>query len=103
VEDLLRFDVALRKHTLLDEKHTQLLLAGKVEMGRGDSAKYACGFSDETIRGTRIVGHSGGFSGINGQLDIYIDRGYTVAVLSNYDPPTAKRVVNKLRDLLTQE
>lgn len=33
----------------------------------------------------RIVGHGGGFPGLNGNLDIFPERNYTVAVLSNYD------------------
>jgi hypothetical protein len=53
-------------------------------------------------RGTRIAGHGGGFPGINSDLAMYLDRGYTVAVMSNYDPPTAQRVSDKLRELITE-
>jgi hypothetical protein len=41
------------------------------------------------------VGHSGGFSGINSQLDIYVDSGYIVAAMSNIDngaSPLANRI-----------
>jgi hypothetical protein len=31
------------------------------------------------------VGHSGGFPGINSTLRMYLDSGFTIAVLSNYD------------------
>jgi CubicO group peptidase (beta-lactamase class C family) len=98
--DLLRFVRALLGHTLLDAAHTELLLAGKVSIHEGSS--YAYGFHDERVHGARIVGHSGGFPGINGQLDIYLDHGYTVAVLANYDPPAAQSVAGKLRDLIAQ-
>lgn len=57
---------------------------------------------DDSRNGHRIVGHEGGFPGINSQLDIYLDLGYTVAVMSNYDPP-ADRVANQMRDMFTQE
>jgi CubicO group peptidase (beta-lactamase class C family) len=97
VEDLLRFDVALRTHRLLDATHTDLVLTGKADNGR-----YGYGFVVTTYRGTRIVGHSGGFPGINSDLSMYLDKGYTVAVMSNYDPPAAQRVSNKVRELLTQ-
>lgn len=103
VEDLLRFDIALRNGKLLDKKHTDLVLTGKVNPGRRGDAKYAYGFSDEKYRGARIVGHGGGFPGINSQLDIYLDKGYTVAVMSNYDPPAAGRVADKAKVLITQE
>lgn len=103
VEDLLRFDIALRSGKLLDKKHTDLILTGKVNPGRGGNSKYAYGFSDAKYHDTRIVGHGGGFPGINSQLDIYLDKGYTVAVMSNYDPPAAQRVADKAKALITQE
>ena len=103
VEDLLRFDIALRNGKLLGKRHAELVLAGKVNPVRRGNAKYAYGFSDEPYRGTRIVGHGGGFPGINGQLDVYHDKGYTVAVLSNYDPPADQRVAEKAKALITQE
>jgi CubicO group peptidase (beta-lactamase class C family) len=103
VEDLARFAAALQNGKLLDKKHADLVLTGKVAMGRRGNAKYAYGFFDDTSRGTRIVGHGGGFPGINSQLDIYVDRGYTVAVMSNYDPPAAQRIADKAKALITQE
>ncbi len=100
VEDLLAFSRALLGHKLLSPKSTDALLAGKIEMS---GAKYAYGFMEEWVNGKRIVGHGGGFAGINGQLDIYPELGYTVAVLSNYDPMAATAVAHKLRDLLTRD
>jgi CubicO group peptidase (beta-lactamase class C family) len=102
VEDLFRFAVALRTNRLLDAKHTDLLLTGKVDTGRGSHTQYGYGFMITDYRGTRIAGHGGGFPGINSDLAMYLDRGYTVAVMSNYDPPTAQRVSDKLRELITQ-
>jgi hypothetical protein len=79
-----------------------LLLKGKADIPGRSEDHYAYGFHDQRINRQRIVGHGGGFPGINGQLDMYLDRGYTVAVLANYDPPAAQLVAGKLRDLLTQ-
>jgi CubicO group peptidase (beta-lactamase class C family) len=104
VEDLLRFATALTGHKLLDEKHTETVLSGKVKTGRGDGdAMYGYGFFVETDHGTRVVGHGGGFPGINSDLAILRDRGYVVAVMSNYDPPTAQRVAAKARRLILQQ
>jgi CubicO group peptidase (beta-lactamase class C family) len=102
VEDLFRFDRALRGHKLLSSGATDTLLTGKVETGLQGNEKYAYGFSDQRINGTRVVGHGGGFPGINSQLDMYLDLGYTVAVMSNYDPPAAARIAYRLRDMITQ-
>ena len=99
VEDLLRFDGALREATLLPRAQTDHLLAGKVEVGGG--VHYAYGFFDRRVNGTRIVGHGGGFPGINGRLDMYLDLGYTVVVLANFDPPSADVVADRIQELLT--
>jgi hypothetical protein len=48
-------------------------------------ADYGYGFGVSQGPGGKIVGHSGGFSGINSQLDIYVDSGTIVAVMSNID------------------
>jgi CubicO group peptidase (beta-lactamase class C family) len=103
VEDLLKFDIALRHHKLLNPKYTDRVLTGKVALPGSSTLKYAYGFRDDSRNGHRIVGHEGGFPGINSQLDIYLDLGYTVAVMSNYDPPAAARVANRMRDMFTQE
>jgi len=101
--DLLRFDIALRSNKLLSQKYFDLVITGKVDMPGGrQGVRYAYGFMDMNANGKRIVGHGGGFPGINSQLDMYLDSGYTVAVMSNYDPPAAQKVANKIRQLLTQ-
>jgi CubicO group peptidase (beta-lactamase class C family) len=89
VADLLRFATALRRHTLLDPRHTALLTSGKVQ---GGPQQYAYGFGDVTVNGVRWVGHNGGAAGMNGDLRIFPDSGYVVAVLANLDPPAADRL-----------
>jgi CubicO group peptidase (beta-lactamase class C family) len=102
VEDLLNFDRALRSHKLLGPKMTDLVLAGKVEVGRGSDSKYAYGFRDDREYGHRFVGHGGGFPGINARLDMDLTGGYTAVVLSNYDGG-AEPVADKARDLITRD
>ena len=99
VEDLLRFDIALRSNQLLDQEHFAILTTGKVD--RTPDKKYAYLFEEQYINGHRVIGHGGGAPGINSQLRMYMDLGYTVVVMSNYDPPAAGNVVNKLAELLT--
>ncbi|MFC1618833.1 serine hydrolase domain-containing protein [Candidatus Neomarinimicrobiota bacterium] len=99
VEDLLRFANALQGNLLLDQAHVELLTTGKVE--RNPEKKYAYYFEEELINGHRVIGHGGGAAGINSDLRIYTDLGYTVAVMTNYDPPAAQKVAGKLKELLT--
>lgn len=101
VEDLLSFAIALKQYKLLSAKYTDIVLAGKVALPGNDQAKYAYGFQEERVNGQRRVGHSGGFPGINAQLDMYPELGYIVAVMSNYDPPAANRVSERIGKLLT--
>jgi len=92
VEDLFAFDQALRSHKLLDATHTEMLWSPKPDLG---SPAYGFGFRIDGEPGRRIVGHGGGFPGISAKLDMHLDTGYTVAVMSNYDgiaPDVASRV-----------
>jgi hypothetical protein len=73
----------------LSADNTKLLTTGKVDMG--PNTKYAYGFMETIEDGRRCVGHGGGAPGQNGQLTI-CDSGYTIVVLSNFDPPAAQRV-----------
>jgi D-alanyl-D-alanine carboxypeptidase len=90
VGDLLKFADALMSHKLLNTEYTDLLITGKVDTGGG--GRYAYGFEDGRKDGVGSVGHSGGAPGMSGDLRISIPSGYTVAVLSNLDPPSAPLV-----------
>jgi CubicO group peptidase (beta-lactamase class C family) len=99
--DLLKFTNALRNHTLLGARSLDLIWAGKVEYATAPGSQYAYGFAVKRYNGARIVGHSGGWFGMNTQVDVYPDLGYTVVILSNYDADT-NSLANKLREWLTQ-
>ena len=101
IEDMLRFDVALRTHRLLSRKYTDIVLTGKVEYR--PQAKYAYGFANEIVNGERIVFHDGGANGISAEFDMYFEPGYTVVVLSNYDHPAVRPVVKKVRETITRD
>ncbi len=102
VEDLLKFATALQSHKLLNAQHTEMLTTGKVEMPGG--SKYAYGFGDEMVNGTRCFGHGGGAPGMNGELQICPGpnpgAGYVIAVLANMDPPAASRVADFITNRL---
>jgi CubicO group peptidase (beta-lactamase class C family) len=100
VEDLLRFANALNSHKLLNEHYTDLLTTGKVD-ARG--SKYAYGFGDHTENGVRSFGHGGGAPGMNGDLKIYPQSGYVIAVLANMDPPAASRISDFIGNRLPEK
>ncbi|MCA1576726.1 MAG: beta-lactamase family protein [Acidobacteria bacterium] len=90
VEDLFRFATALQTHKVLNAQYTEMLTTGKTDTPGG--GKYAFGFQDATVNGTRCFGHGGGAPGMNGDLKICPGPGYVIAVLANMDPPAAGRV-----------
>jgi CubicO group peptidase (beta-lactamase class C family) len=100
LDDLLKFDRALRSHKLLGRKYTDLLTTGKVDAPLG---KYAYGFGDNRVNGKRYVGHNGGGPGIAAQFDSYTDTGYTLVVLANYDPPAVMPLVKEIEQVLTRD
>jgi D-alanyl-D-alanine carboxypeptidase len=91
VADFARFATAVRQHKLLDPTHTALLIGGKITMGQS-IVKYAYGFIDRVQAGKRLVGHGGAAPGMSGELSFEPGGGYTVVVLSNFDPPAAARI-----------
>jgi len=101
VEDLQKFAQALKENKLLDAKHTEMLTTGRADTGGGD--KYAYGFMDRISGGVRSYGHGGGAPGMNGELAIYPQSGYVVAVLANFDPPAAQRIASFIGNRLPEK
>jgi CubicO group peptidase (beta-lactamase class C family) len=99
VEDLLKFDSALRSHKLLGAESTDTLWKGKVDDRQG--GQYGYGFFVNWYNGARAIGHGGGWSGITNRMDMFPDLGYTYVILSNYDAETPA-ISFKLREWLTQ-
>jgi len=96
VEDLLKFDGALRANKLVGAEYVKLLLSAKPEL---KSLNYGYGFQVTNRDDVIIVGHGGGFPGLNSNLDMFLGTGWTAAVMSNYgrgsDP-----VLEKMRELI---
>jgi CubicO group peptidase (beta-lactamase class C family) len=81
VEDLFRFARALMGNQLVSKESVELLTTAKPHL---NSLNYGYGFGIRKIGNETIVGHSGGFSGINSMLRIYKKSGYIFAIMSNY-------------------
>lgn len=94
VEDLLKFDVALRSGKLLGKDYVKLLLSAKPEL---KSPEYGYGFQIDVTN--QIAGHGGGFEGISSNLDMFLASGYTAVVMSNYGGG-AFPVNDKIREMV---
>ena len=86
VEDLLKFTIALENGAFFKKTDTWNILRGE-----GTIPKSA------TQGGLGIFG---GAPGINSGIETEIGDGYTVIVMSNYDPPTAVNAMKKIRTIL---
>jgi CubicO group peptidase (beta-lactamase class C family) len=98
-DDLLHFARALRGGRLLGPEITRQAMAAHPEL---NSPGYGYGFEVEA--GGRVVGHGGGFVGVQVKLDLICPAGsdgpeYVAIVLSNYSGG-ARPVVEKVRRLL---
>jgi len=89
VKDLHKFALALLSGKLVSKEMLQVLWTDFKD------SNYGYGFTVAQGPGGKVVGHSGGFSGINSELDIYVDSGLFVVVMSNVDngaSPLASRI-----------
>jgi CubicO group peptidase (beta-lactamase class C family) len=91
IDDLANFMRALRSNRLLDSKHTALMFEPRLEVSEGSSQGYGMMFNTAE-RNEHWIGHSGGYTGMDGGLWFSPQTGYLVIVLSNIDPPSAHNV-----------
>ena len=79
VGDLHRFAQALLAGKLVSRKTLDTMWTDFIGAG------YGYGFTVAQGPAGKVVGHSGGFDGINSELNIHLGSGYIVAVMSNVD------------------
>jgi len=97
--DLHRFARAMQTGALVSRDYLEPMWT--VQFDRGGPGGYGYGFGVDDGPAGRVVGHSGGFTGINANLDIFLDSGYVSAVLTNYDM-AASPVASKIKQLLAR-
>ena len=98
-EDLVAFATALRSGVLLKPETVALITAPHGDM-TGTGMLYGYGFTvSHGAAGKRVYGHAGGFPGVGALFEVYEDRGYVLAVLSNITNG-AQEVGDGWRDLL---
>jgi CubicO group peptidase (beta-lactamase class C family) len=98
--DLLRFALALQGGELVSKRTFAELIAphSKPPFGGG----YGYGFEIRRQGDRRVVGHGGGFPGVSAKLDMFLEQGYVVVVLSNYDM-AAITVAEKVRPMILRK
>ncbi len=66
------------------------------------SGKLTVPDDDGAARKDAALGIAGGSDGVNGVLLVNTQTGYTIIVLSNFDPPSAEKIGEKIRDWTKQ-
>jgi CubicO group peptidase (beta-lactamase class C family) len=94
VEDLLKFERALLSNKLVGAEYVKILTTAKPEMKSPD---YGYGFQINSEN--KSFGHSGGFSGISSNLEIFSEKGWTAIVMSNYSR-SGQTVSQKMEGLI---
>lgn len=94
VRDLHKFSLALINAKLISKVSLKLLW-------ENHSARYGYGFSLRSSRAGKVVGHGGGFPGINSNLDIFLDSNYIVIVMSNYSA-SASPIAGAIRQFIEE-
>jgi CubicO group peptidase (beta-lactamase class C family) len=79
VQDLHKFALALLGGKYVSEDSLKAMWTDHL------GADYGYGFSVSEGPEGKVVGHAGGFDGINSDLSVYLKPGYIVAVMSNTD------------------
>ncbi len=95
VKDLHRFARAIQTGKLVSQESLDKMWKDYA------GGYYGYGFSVEEGLNGKVVGQGGGFDGINSNLDIYLDKGYIIAVMSNYDNG-ASPIAQKIGQLLAR-
>lgn len=82
VEDLFKFSKALRNYKLLNKETTELMFKPKV---KGYNTNLGYGIDVDLRYNQTILGHSGGWYGVRGELMDFVNDSYTIVILSNVD------------------
>lgn len=95
VEDLIRWDAALREERLLDaatqeQMYTPLLLTD------GRTEEYGFGFRVTSYEGHRLVGHGGGIPGFHTFMARFLDDNMMIVVLANMPDIDVEKITRKI-------
>ena len=98
-EDLLKFTLALQNFKLLSPAYTRWMLVDPMSAPPVLATARTANQIDIAEGG---LGIAGGAPGLNATVEMNLASGYTVIVLSNYDPPAAESVGRQIRSWFPQ-
>ncbi len=107
--DLHQYALALLSGKLVSKQSVDTITKGRVNLPMPPMPanakplppiKYGFGFGELYKNEVRIIGHNGGAPGVDAQMDIYPDLGYTVIVLANYDR-CVMPIMNFIEEVIT--
>ena len=95
VEDLVRWDAALREERLIDAA-TQERMYTPVQLANGQTEAYGYGFRIAEYEGHRLIGHGGGIPGFHTFIARFIDDQAMIAVLANAPEINVEKITRKI-------
>jgi len=102
VQDLYLFLEALHNQRLVDSRYLELCFTPHAASEK-PGVFYGYGFHIiEDGKHGKVIGHGGRAFGGDAFALIYLDLGYSVIALSNYDRPSARNVINFIADLFIE-
>ncbi|HEY7976389.1 MAG TPA: serine hydrolase domain-containing protein, partial [Ktedonobacterales bacterium] len=99
VEDLARWDLALRDGRLLDHA-TQATMTTPTRLTDGHTVGYGMGWGLSTYRGKRVIHHAGGVPGCTAFYGRFPDDDLSIIVLSNWNLFDSGGLAAPIADLL---
>lgn len=104
VDDLIKWDDALRSHSLLSEKEfqpavTPVEIPGQSSISGKENEGYGFGWFLDTYRGRQRMWHTGGTIGFQAVIERFPDSNLTIVVLANRTDLNPKDLADKIADL----
>jgi CubicO group peptidase (beta-lactamase class C family) len=108
VEDLAKWDRALRDHTLLSAPEmkaafTPAKVAGGAKTDDGEPTEYGFGWFLDAYQGRRRTWHTGTTTGFRTMIERFPDEGLTIIILCNRDDLDASKLANRVADLFSRQ
>lgn len=104
VEDLAKWDRALREHTLLSSAEMQpafspVKVPGGARTDDGEPAEYGFGWFLDPYKGRKRTWHSGTTTGFRTYIERFPDEGLTIIILCNRDDVKPGKLAERVADM----
>ena len=103
IEDLAKWDRALREHTLLsaaemEPAFTPVKVPGGAKTDDGEPAEYGFGWFLDPYKGRKRTWHSGTTTGFRTYIDRFTEEGVTIIILCNRDDLKLGKLADQVAD-----